>query len=68
MDLEFGPSEEYQEIVFYAKALKDCKDLCIVCQVDETAEGNQWDRYVTKFGHNSHTHVASDDGVAGKTA
>ncbi len=55
MELEFEPNEEYQEAVFYAKTLKDSKELCIVCQVDETAEGNQWDKYVTKCGHISHT-------------
>ena len=55
MELEFEPQLEYSPSVFFVKTLKDSKELCIVCQVDETADGHQWDRYITKCGHISHT-------------
>ena len=46
---------DYNLCHFYACTLYNNQDLCLVCYVDETEEGKQWDRYKTKCGHVFHT-------------
>ena len=47
--------EELWDTIYYTKTLKGNKDLCIICQCDETEEGKQWDRYMTKCGQIAHS-------------
>ena len=46
---------EHFETVYYCKTLKNNNELCIVCQCDETEDGEKWDRYKLKCGHISHS-------------
>ena len=55
MNIDFNIDEEYDEAINYTKVLYKNKELCIICQVDETADGNQWHRYKTRCGHITHT-------------
>ena len=42
-------------LINYTKLVKDSKELCIVCQVDETEYGQQFDRYQLACHHIAHT-------------
>jgi len=55
MEFESVMEEELWDTIYYTKTLKDNTDLCIICQCDETEEGKQWDRYMTKCGHITHS-------------
>jgi len=55
MDLEFDCNEEFIETIFYAKIMpKTNKDLCVVCQLDETQDNKYWDRYTYKCCNEKH--------------
>lgn len=51
IDSAFG----IDELIFYTQTMKHNKDLCIICQLDETEDGKQWDRYTLVCGHTFHT-------------
>ena len=55
MNIEFDCHKDYIYSAYYGKDLYDNKDLCLICYVDETEDGEQWDRYKTKCGHIFHT-------------
>ena len=42
-------------LINYTKLIKNSNELCSVCQVDETEEGKQWDRYKMVCQHVAHT-------------
>ena len=52
MDLDFDIDQEYTHTHFYTNTVKDSKELCLVCMVEED---DQWDRYMTKCKHVFHT-------------
>jgi hypothetical protein len=55
MEFESIHEEELWDTIYYTKTISNCKDLCIICQCDETEDGKQWDRYITKCGHVMHS-------------
>ena len=56
MELDSDPTKEDVSITFYyTQPVYNSKELCIICQLDETDEGKQWDRYKIICGHMFHT-------------
>ena len=55
MNIEFDCDKDYKNSAYYGMDLYDNKDLCLICCVDETEDGEQWQRYKTKCGHIFHT-------------
>ena len=56
MELRYEADKEHSESTFYVQQLpSNNTDLCIICQVDETQDGKQWDRYSSKCGHVFHS-------------
>ena len=45
MEVSYDPNQDYIDVIFYIKVLKDNTDLCLVCMTDETENGHVWDRY-----------------------
>ena len=39
----------------YVKLIKNSKELCLICMIDEKEEGKQWDIYSLSCGHQFHT-------------
>ena len=42
-------------LINYTKHLKESKEICMICQTDETKDGKQWERYQIVCGHIAHT-------------
>ena len=55
MDLTCDPDVEYLDCVFFVKNMHKDKGQCLICLMDETEEGKQWDRYKIKCGHVFHS-------------
>ena len=55
MNVEYEPYQDYIDVIFYIRVLKDNTDLCLVCMTDEIEDGQHWDRYQMKCGHVYHT-------------
>ena len=55
MELDFEPEAEYDNCMFFVKDMQDNNDLCLICMIDETKEGNQWTRYKVRCGHVFHS-------------
>ena len=55
MELVFECNKEYMNTLYYTQTLHKDNSLCLVCLVDETEQGNQWDRYIIKCGHKFHS-------------
>ena len=54
MELDLD-SDDYCNCVFFVKPLKDSKELCLVCMVDEHGNNQHWERYQLKCGHIYHS-------------
>ena len=52
-------TDEYDNVFYekydYVKPIYNSNELCIICQLDETEDGKQWNRYQTVCGHMFHT-------------
>ena len=57
MEIELIEEDVYGDylLINYTKLIKNSNELCIVCQVDETEEGKQWDRFQVVCQHIAHT-------------
>ena len=45
----------FYETIYYTQTIHNSNELCIICQLDETEDGKQWDRYKIVCGHIFHT-------------
>jgi len=45
----------FYEKDYYTQTIRNSNELCIICQLDETEDGKQWNRYKIVCGHMFHT-------------
>ena len=59
MEVDAHFENDYFDAFFYTKEVKSNdpkhKDLCLVCMLDETEDGNLWDKWALKCGHVGHS-------------
>ena len=59
MEINASDENDYFDVFFYTKQVKSndkqVKNICLICLLDETDDGKEWDRLILKCGHACHS-------------